>query len=501
MNNANQRVVFGKWGKTEVWYLAIILIYFALNMIAVLHHEPWRDESNPWLISRDANIVEMFKLRPYSGHPALWNLILFPFAQLGFPYITQGLIHLGIATASIALFVCRAPFSLITKILFTFSYYMFWQYAIEIRLYAAGVLLLFLIANLYPRRYDKSFLYSGLVILLFNTSMHLFPLACGITMAFAGEAILTKQVKLKTCAAFLLMVVMGALFACLQAGIFFAPQDLATPRTHMNINIQEGLKTIVGAFYVGAGPVAILAPAAITTLLLVFCYLLNKPAVLLVSLCHIFGFLALLTMYSPGTLRHYGLILIGVFYCLWIASYQLREACQWPELIQKRMQFAALCRAPLLTVLNVCLLISMPYGIIMHYYDYKFNYSGCKEMAEFIKANHYDQYPIAAHRYAHLSSIAPYLPGKQFWNAGLQQFCTYYSESQAHFSGHGIPYDEALKRMDETFPLSSPLLVLLNAPLGPEYSGKYIPLYKVDSTVFGSDEPFYLYLRKQPTMR
>lgn len=501
MNNANQSAVFGKWGKAEIWYLAIILIYFALNLFTMLHHEPWRDEANPWLTSRDASFIEMFRLRPYNGHPVLWNLILFPFAQLGFPYITQGLIHLGIATASIALFVCKAPFSLVTKILFAFSYYMFWQYVIEIRLYAAGVLMLFLIACYYPRRFEKPLLYSGLVILLFNTSMHLFASASGLMLAFAGEAILTKQVKLKTCVAFLLMVVVGALFTCLQVGVFVAPQDLGVKPTSININIQEGFKAIVGAFFVGAGPVAILAPAAIATLLLVFGYLLNKPAVLFVLGCHVFGVLAPLVMRVTGTLRHYGLILIGVFFCLWLAAYQLREAYQWPELIQKRLRFWALCREPLLMVLNVCLLISMPYGIIMHYYDYKFNYSGCKEMAEFIKANHYDQYPIAAHRYAHLSSIAPYFSGKQFWNAGMQQFRTYWSDSQAHYSGHVIPYDEALKRMDTAFPLSGPLLVLLNAPLGPEYSGKYMPLYKVDSSVFGSDEPFYLYLRKQPATR
>ena len=132
----------------------------------------------------------------------------------------------------------------------------------------------------------------------------------------------------------------------------------------------------------------------------------------------------------------------------------------------------------------------------MHRLDRKFNYSGTKEMAQFIKANGLEKFPIAAHRYAHLSAISLYLPDKFLWNAGTQKFTKYLQQNAEHFEGHEISYDEALQRISKAFPSPSTVLVLLDMPLNQAQATKYRLLYKVDSTVFGSDERCYLYLQK-----
>jgi len=152
-------------------------------------------------------------------------------------------------------------------------------------------------------------------------------------------------------------------------------------------------------------------------------------------------------------------------------------------------------------LLNLSLLISMPLGIRMHTLDRKYDFSGAKRMAQFIISNGLDKYPIAAHRYAHLSSIAPYFPNKRFWYAGIGKYATYIKQNQAHVIGHKMPYPEALARIDKAFPNPSSVLILLDAPIDLSGSKKYTFLYKVDSTVFGSDERFYLYLLNYPSER
>ena len=102
--------------------------YSLLVAIVSIYHEPWRDEAQAWLIARDLDIISLFKQMRYEGTPALWHLILFPFAKLNFPYCTIAIIHLVIAISMVYLFVSYAPFSRITKLLFIFSYYIAYEF-------------------------------------------------------------------------------------------------------------------------------------------------------------------------------------------------------------------------------------------------------------------------------------------------------------------------------------------------------------------------------------
>jgi hypothetical protein len=58
----------------------------------MFYHEPWRDEAQAWLISRDLPILSIFRQMNYEGTPALWHIILVPFAKFGAPYIIENLI-------------------------------------------------------------------------------------------------------------------------------------------------------------------------------------------------------------------------------------------------------------------------------------------------------------------------------------------------------------------------------------------------------------------------
>src|SRR4030065_1367587 len=93
----------------------LILLYSAIQVVLLIHHEPWEDEAQAWLIARDLDIVSIFKQMAYEGSPALWHMLLLPFAKTGLPYMSEFILHLIIAIAAVTVFVLYAPFSRVTK--------------------------------------------------------------------------------------------------------------------------------------------------------------------------------------------------------------------------------------------------------------------------------------------------------------------------------------------------------------------------------------------------
>ena len=54
----------------------VFLVYIALLSVIILHHEPWADEAQAWILARDCSPINLiFKNLRYEGHPPLWYLI------------------------------------------------------------------------------------------------------------------------------------------------------------------------------------------------------------------------------------------------------------------------------------------------------------------------------------------------------------------------------------------------------------------------------------------
>jgi len=101
--------------------IAIVVVYFVINLILVLHHEQWRGEVNPWQIAKSLNlenVVEVVRAEPQS---LLWYLVLAPFAKLGFPLITANIVSLVVMSLSVFLLARYAPFSKVSVVVLTLS--------------------------------------------------------------------------------------------------------------------------------------------------------------------------------------------------------------------------------------------------------------------------------------------------------------------------------------------------------------------------------------------
>ena len=154
----------------------ILFILFALATFYISsHHEPWRDEAQAWLMSRDMNVIELIKNAPKEGHPILFHLLLKPFVLLGYPYEQIYFIPWIITLISAFVFIKKFPSGNFTKFLVLCSAPFLYFCSGYLRSYTLILLNVVLIASLFKDRYKHPVIY-GILLLLFS-NIHLFSTA------------------------------------------------------------------------------------------------------------------------------------------------------------------------------------------------------------------------------------------------------------------------------------------------------------------------------------
>lgn len=209
----------------------IVAAYAILSFLLLLHHEPWRDEAQGWLIARDCtDLAALFHLMGYEGTPALWHLLLVPLARLGMPFVAASFLNFAIILGAVILLVRYAPFSLFHKALIIFGYYFFYEYCVFARNYSFIVLLLFLIATFYENRFKRPILHASLLALLANTSLHGLVIAIILGGFYVLEILSRQRMRLSAVPlTWSLIVLLGFAVSVLQ---MWPPVDVMPPRGH-----------------------------------------------------------------------------------------------------------------------------------------------------------------------------------------------------------------------------------------------------------------------------
>jgi hypothetical protein len=469
----------------------LILLYSTINIVLLLHHEPWEDEAHAWLVARDLDIISIFKQMAYDGTPALWYMFLVPFAKTGLPYISEFILHLMIAVAAVTVFILYAPFSKLTKILFIFSYFMAYEYSIIARSYCLSILLLFLIATLYGKRFEHPLWYSFLIFLLFNTNAHSFFIASSLTILFAWESYRNK-VHSSNGKISLFIMLLGGLLSFLQLlprtdsinyGLLIGPSYLMP-----FVAIANAFFPWHSAFFMQGDQRLAMIIVAILIFFIIVLSIGKKPIILFILLLSFSGLFYIFTFTYPGSLRHHGFILIMLLVALWISRYYSDSQNKLFEGISLRNNLLRISTA----LINICLALSLIYSLKVQLQEYNHIFSGAKEMADFIKRNNFDNI-IVAHPSPQASALLPYLDKQKFWYAGIEDFGTFVPYNNKILDSRGISNSEVISRMKNAFPDQSKILLLLGSPLNNPESNGFRLLYKVDK-VFGYNmEKYYLY--------
>lgn len=131
--------------------ISTLAAYLAMLLVGIAHHEPWADEAHAWLLSRDLGYRYLvFHQLAYEGHPPLWGTILWiAIHWFHLPYQALGWIG-GVCALAGCWFFCRySPFPLFVRVLFPFTYFMAYQYAIVARPYVLLPLCVFAAAHFF----------------------------------------------------------------------------------------------------------------------------------------------------------------------------------------------------------------------------------------------------------------------------------------------------------------------------------------------------------------
>ena len=170
-----------------------LLMYLALNVLLVLMHEPWRDETQSWLLVRELSFGELFSAMSAEGHPCLWFMLLMPFVRLGLPFWSIYILSVGAMLFAGYLFLMRSPFSRPVTCLCFFSALFFYFMPVIARVYAIIPPLLMLLAMAYPKRHERPYRYAALLALLCQTHV----VMCGLIGALMLGWLLERVFRLR----------------------------------------------------------------------------------------------------------------------------------------------------------------------------------------------------------------------------------------------------------------------------------------------------------------
>ncbi len=364
------------------WWVYVVVALFAVLLFLLLpRHEPWFDEAQFWLLARDIGIVELFgRFLRYEGTPALWILILMLPAKLGFPYITLNVISILFAIIGVYLVVMYSPFPIIIRILYPFTYFIFYQYTVVARSYILLILLLPLLAITYRERRRRVYTFTILLMLLGSVSLHGYLIALGL-IAVEGIEVLRDWKKLndKEKRAYLGSATMFGIFSAFTVLILWPPSD-GNILSGFNFDIVNFLRVSARVIYeimTGYRPPSIL-------LFGVMLWWFWRTGRLLVFLATTLPILVLfaVTFYY---LHHTGVIFLLLIFNLWL-SFETSKALGWKN-------------RPYLTVSTAILVIfsfHLYWAFSAFRYDFSERYSASRDVANYLKANQLDSQKISA---------------------------------------------------------------------------------------------------------
>lgn len=440
----------------QIILAGIFLGYLIFNGILLAGHEPWRDEANVWLMARELSPLELFKEIRYQGHPCLWYLLIMPFAKVGLPFRTIGMISYLVMAVSAGLFIFKAPFYKLVKCAAVFSPIFTYYYAEIARNYCLIALFLVLLALFYPKRNEKCVLYGLLLGLLVQSDIIALMAAGMISLMWLGEAV-WKWVKEKSPAS-LLQVLKGIWIPLVSLFLLIAQFYHVSDSPVFEMK-RFGLRELAGeirnyGYYIlerltGRGEgfcllcfvlvLGLLFAASLrlknfwSSLVLIAAYLFEALFSVLVYQLHIWHFIALCFV---------------MLWTTWVLYWQKEE-----RQAEEKVLWVSLAGLQLmLLVLSVCMFMRWNAPEEASSLDNALHgsYSDGETTAEYIRENISPQELVVSVNVPCASTVLAYLPEYRFYFAGSGQAESYADWSQEQ-SGE-ISFEELLAWVRANFP-------------------------------------------------
>ena len=155
------------------------LAAYAVWLIALgLHHEPWFDEMQVWLLARENSLTMLLgHYVRYEGTPGLWHALVWIAVRLGLPVGAMWMLSAALCLAGAAVIVTRAPFPLALRLGLLLTYFYGYQFSVLSRSYALDMVLVPLAALWFADRVRRPLRYALVVGLIANVNAFSFVAA------------------------------------------------------------------------------------------------------------------------------------------------------------------------------------------------------------------------------------------------------------------------------------------------------------------------------------
>lgn len=400
--------------------IILFVVYLVITIFTMFHHEIWRDEAQAWCLVRDLGFVETFNMARIEGHPFLWYLLLMPFAKLGLPVLSMQVVALAFVSISVLFFLFKSPFSKLEKVLITFSAGMVYYLPIVARNYSLIPIFLFLTAFFYPKRFEHPYLYVFLIILLSQTHVYMLGV-CGILFLLFLFESLKDKLKNNVLPIILLVVNFLFLFICFnnsQSENYALTTDVNSilPLKSVVLLISQVLSlqivNVVPILQKYFNLVSIICFLPFVGVIAYKFYTINKKVFMIFISAIGFMFYVFTHLYFNGILyqKSFLLFLVMIF-CYWLIK-------QNSEVKSKILVLS----------FNLLFLISFITSPLVLSEEIKYNFSGGKQIAEYIKEKLNNERVFIAYGNPYVySPISAYLPNKKLYSIVSENYISHYS--------------------------------------------------------------------------
>lgn len=171
-------------------------VWLVANIIMCINHEPFRDEAQSWLIAKNNSIFGMIRFMWQEGHPWLYHLLIWPLAQLGFPFELLKYTSLLIGSTAMWLYIRHVPFKVPVVIATMCLPFMNYYTTAFARPYTLVLLFSVMVAVSWKTRKEKP-IFTGISIgLLACTHLSLWIPVYILTIIFVSEQIRIKKISI-----------------------------------------------------------------------------------------------------------------------------------------------------------------------------------------------------------------------------------------------------------------------------------------------------------------
>jgi len=152
----------------KVFKYLLFICFLITTLYISIKHEPWRDEAQSWLMSRDMSIIELIKNASSEGHPILWHIVLKIFILCGLSYNNINLLSWILTSIGAYFIIWKFSSNKLTKISILMTYPLLYFCPSYARSYSLLLPIFIVVASMYKDRIKHPYIYGTLILLLCN---------------------------------------------------------------------------------------------------------------------------------------------------------------------------------------------------------------------------------------------------------------------------------------------------------------------------------------------